>query len=243
MTRRLFAAVTLAAACGLLVAAPVPKGGKEDFGPVTDEQLNEAVDRMKQIGIALHNYHDVNGFLPNNFGVAGQAGKPAASWRVHLLPYLEEEALYKQYNFDEAWDSEANKKLIELMPKIYAPIRVKTKEKGMTFYRGFDGADTTFESGKKLRFGANFADGTSNTIGVVEAGEPVIWTKPEDIKFDPKKGLPELGGLFDGDFHVVLMDGSVAKATGKQVNADQFKLFITASDGMAVNSTAAFGRK
>jgi hypothetical protein len=243
MTRRLFAAVTLAAVGGLLLAAPVPKGGKEDFGPVTDEQLQEAVERMKQIGIALHNYHDTYGFLPNNFGLAGQAGKPAASWRVHLLPYLEEEALYKQYNFDEAWDSESNKKLIDKLPKIYAPIRVKTKEKGLTFYRGFDGPDTAFEADKRLMLGRSFPDGTSNTLGVVEAGEPVIWTKPEDIKFDVKKGLPELGGLFDGDFHVVIMDGSVQKAIGKKVNADQFKLFITRSDGMAVNHEAAFGHK
>lgn len=242
MTRRLFAAAVLAAVGSLLVAAPVPKGGKEDFGPVTDEQLRESENNLKQIGIALHNYHDAYGFLPNNFGLAGQAGKPAASWRVHLLPYLEEEALYKQYNFDEAWDSETNKKLIEKMPKIYAPIRVKTKEKGLTFYRGFDGPDTTFEADKKIRI-RDFLDGTSNTIGVFEAGEPVTWTKPEDIKFDAKKGLPELGGLFDGDFHVVLMDGSVAKATGKKVNADQFKLMVTRSDGQVVNSDAAFGRK
>jgi hypothetical protein len=242
MTHRLFAVVTLAAVVGGLIAAPVPKGGKEDFGPVTDEQLQESVNNLKQIGIALHAYHDAYGFLPNNTGVAGQAGKPAASWRVHLLPFLEEEALYKQYNFDEAWDSEANKKLIEKLPKIYAPIRVKTKEKGLTFYRGFDGPDTAFEAGKKLRM-VGFADGLSNTVGVVEAGEPVVWTKPEDIKFDAKKGLPELGGLFNGDFHVVLMDGSVAKATGKKVNADQFKLMVTRSDGMAVNPDAAFGKK
>ncbi len=243
MTRRLFAAVTLAAFGGLLLAAPVPKDKKEDFGPVTDEQLKEAVKRMKLIGIGLHNYHDAYGFLPNNFGSAGQAGKPAASWRVHLLPFLEEDTLYKQYNFDEAWDSDGNKKLIDKMPKIYAPIRVKTKEKGLTFYRGFDGADTTFESGKKLRIPAGFPDGTSNTIAVVEAGEPVVWTKPEDIKFDPKKGLPELGGLFDGDFHVVLMDGSYQKATGKKVNADEFKKYITRSDGQVNNADAAFGKK
>ena len=242
MTRRLFAAVALAAVGGLLLAAPVPKDKKEDFGPVTDEQLQEAVNNLKMIGLALHNYHDAMGFLPNNFGLAGQAGKPAASWRVHLLPYLEYDNLYRQYNFDEAWDSEGNKKLIEQMPKIYQPIRAKTKEKGHTFYRGFTGEGAVFEAGIKLRI-VGISDGTSNTAAVVEAGEPVIWTKPDDLPFDPKKPLPPLGGLFDGDFHVAFADGSVRKATGKKVNEAEFKKLITRAGGEVGDTDAALGHK
>ena len=73
---------------------------------------------------------------------------------------------------------------------------------------------------------------------MVEAREPVVWTKPEDIKFDAAKDLPKLGGLFDGDFHVLLMDGSVRLARGAKLDAKQFKLMVTRSDGMVIGSNA-----
>ncbi len=238
--RRLVPAVFATVFTATLIAAPVPKG-KEDFGPVTDEQLKEAAERMKQIGLALHAHYDTHGFLPKSLNA--KDGKPGLSWRVAILPFLEEDALYKEFKVDEGWDSEHNKKLIEKLPKIYAPIRVKAKEKGHTFYQGFDGPDTTFEAGRQLTLKLSFPDGTSTTIGVVEAGEPVVWTKPEDIKFNPKKDLPPLGGLFDGDFHVLFMDGSVRKATGKKVNATEFKKLVTKSDSWVVNVAAILGEK
>lgn len=238
---RVFAGAVLIAVSGLLVAAPVPKAKEEDFGPVTDEQLRQAASTMKQIGIALHAYHDTYGFLPAN--ITDMNDKPLLSWRVAVLPFIEEDALYKQFKLDEAWDGETNKKLIEELPKIYAPVRVKTKEKGLTFLQGFDGPDATFEAGKKLRIPASFPDGTSNTVAVVEGGEPVIWSKPADLKFDATKDLPKLGGQFDGDFHAVCMDGAFYKVNGKQMDHPQFKLMVTRSDGQAVNSDAAFGKK
>jgi hypothetical protein len=109
--------------------------------------------------------------------------------------------------------------------------------------QGFDGVDATFEGGKKLRLPASFPDGTSTTIAVVEAGEPVIWSKPGDIPFDATKPLPALDGQFDGDFHVVCMDGASYKAIGKNVNADVFKKMITKAHGHVVNIEAALWHK
>lgn len=113
----------------------------------------------------------------------------------------------------------------------------------MTFLQGFDGTDTTFEAGKKLRIPASFPDGTSNTIAIVEAGNLVVWSKPEDVKFDATKPLPSLGRQFDGDFHLVCMDGATYKAVGKSVNADEFKKMITKADGQVINMDAALGQK
>ena len=65
------------------------------------------MNNLKQIGLALHMYHDVNGKFPTN--VYGPKGEPLLSWRVHLLPFLEEDGLYKQFKMDEAWDGPTNK--------------------------------------------------------------------------------------------------------------------------------------
>ena len=214
--------------CPTLFAAPVPKDKDEKPGPVTDEQLKESEKNLKQIALGMHNYESVYGHLPNNTNPLGKE-KPAVSWRVLLLPYMEEDALYKEYNFEKAWNSEENKKLIDKLPKIYQPIRVKTKEKGQTFYRGFAGPGAVFEAGQKITL-PGIADGTTNTVAVVEADEPVIWTKPEELAFDPKKPLPKLGGLFDGEFHMALCDGSVRKVKAK-FDADVMKAMITRNGG------------
>jgi hypothetical protein len=58
----------------------------------------------------------------------------------------------------------------------------------------------------------------------------VIWTKPDDLPFDANKALPKLGGLFDGEFHVAVCDGSVILVK-KDYDADEMKKFITHNGG------------
>jgi hypothetical protein len=70
------------------------------------------------------------------------------------------------------------------------------------------GPDSRFELFFCPRYGS-IIDGTSYTLFVVEGGEPVPWTKPADLPYDPKKPVPRLGGLFDGDFNGLFCDGSV----------------------------------
>jgi Protein of unknown function (DUF1559) len=226
---------------GSLAAAPVPKDkDKEEApGPITDGQLQQSQKNLKLIGLAIHNFESTHGVIPNN--VTDGDGKPTLSWRVHLLPYLEQDELYKQFNLDEPWDGKTNKKLVEQMPAVFAPVRMKPKQKGVTFYRGFAGEGTTFEPGQRITF-ASFTDGMSNTIGVIEAGEPCIWTKPDDLPFDPKKDVPKLGGEFDGAFHVLLMDGSVQKGNAKKVDADMFKLLVQRNDGRVIVMESGLGQ-
>jgi hypothetical protein len=217
-----------------LVAAPIPKDGR--LPPPTPEQLRASENNLKQIGLAGHNYHAAYNQMANN--IYSKDGKTLLSWRVHLLPYIEETPLFNEFKLDEPWDSEHNKKLIARMPKVYAPIRVKA-EPGQTFYRGFDGPGAAFESGKRLRIPASFPDGTSNTAWVVEAGQPVVWTKPDDLRFDPQKDLPKLGGLFEGEFHVLTVDGAVHRAK-KDFDPQTFKLMVTSADGHVIAPAAVF---
>jgi hypothetical protein len=193
----------LVPAVAVLALGFAPAGASDE--PPSNKEILTSQNNLKQIGIAHHSYHDSTGIMVQD--IVDKDGKPLLSWRVQLLPFIEQDNLYRQFKLDEAWDSADNKKLIAQIPKVYAPIRVKAKE-GETFYQCFTGKDALFGSGKKLTL-AGIPDGTSNTIMVIEAGDPVIWTKPADIQYDPKKPLPKLGGMFEGNFNIGLADGSV----------------------------------
>jgi prepilin-type processing-associated H-X9-DG protein len=194
----------------------------------------EAANSLKQIGLAAHNYHDALGRFPfpfpgKNGGPAGPNDKALLSWRVAILPFIEQDNLYRQFKFDEPWDSEHNKKLIPLMPKIYASPGVEV-EKGVTFYQCFTGPNA-MHPGISI---ANIVDGTSNTLMVVEGGEPVIWTKPDDLPYDPRKPLPKLGGVFDDGFNALFCDGSV-RFIKKTVKEEVLRALITANGGEVIN--------
>jgi Protein of unknown function (DUF1559) len=174
-------------------------------------------NNLKQIQLAMWNYHDVNGSFPTN--VLDKEGKPLLSWRVQLLPYLEQDHIYKQFKLDQPWDSDHNKALIEKMPAILKSPMQDPKLTDRTTYLGPKGPGTMWDIPKrKDRQGkfqglsvADITDGTSNTIMVVECDDlhAVIWSKPDDLAVDAKdpfKGLVRPGA--DG-FNVAMGDGSV----------------------------------
>ena len=189
-------------------------------------------NNLKQIGLALHNYHDTMGVLPAA-AICDKAGKPLLSWRVAILPYVEQENLYRQFKLDEPWDSENNKKLIDKLPPIYAIPGAKKAKPGETHYRVLINTGAAFDLKKGLRIPADFPDGLSNTILVVEAEESVIWTKPEGIEFDPMKDLPKFGTFFKGGFNTLLGDGSV-RHISKTVDPKTLKLLIMRNDGEVI---------
>ncbi|MDB5307287.1 MAG: hypothetical protein JWO38_1489 [Gemmataceae bacterium] len=230
--RTVFMGVGVAVAAAAVVS-PVLRA-EEKLAPPTRAELVRSQNNLKQIVLAFHNFADTyGGPIPTDF--RSKDGTALLSWRVAILPYIEEVELYKQFKLDEPWDSETNKKLIAKLPKVYAPVRVKGKE-GETFYQVFAGEKAVFGPKAQPRIPASFPDGTSNTGLVFEAGEPVIWTKPADLAFDEKKALPKLGGLFDGDFHVGLADGSVIRCK-KDADETELKKLIMPADGTVIDMT------
>jgi|GEM_PF-3124267 len=205
---------------------------KEAIKKPTAQELRTSSNNLKQIGLAFHSYgSDYNDKWADD--ITDKDGQPLLSWRVALLPYLAAEDLYKEFKLDEPWDSDHNKKLIEKMPDVYAPVRVKAK-KGETFYLRFVGTGALFnEKGSSYTI-PQVPDGTSATGLVVEAGNPVIWTKPVDLPFTKKGPLPKLGGLFDGDFHALFCDGSVTLFK-KDYDLDEMRNFIIPDDGNVVD--------
>jgi len=232
--RSVVATLSVALLAVLVVAAPVPKEkAKEE--PATDEQRKEVQNNLKQIILAMHNYESAYGTWP-----ADVPGK--LSWRVQLLPYLEQDALYKQFNLSEAWDSDTNKKLIDKLPKIFAPVRVKA-DKGETFYRGFGGTNAAtagiFEPGARLKI-VSVTDGTSNTIAVIDAGEPVIWTQPgTDLDPDAKE-FPKLGRMIDGDFFFCAMCDGSTKKVKRDFDVKTMKALVSRAGGEVVVEDGVF---
>src|SRR5207253_5726964 len=98
----------------LAAALPLAKKVTESAG------REELTNNLKQIAIAFHNYASAHRDHFPAAAIYSKDGKPLLSWRVALLPYLEQDNLYKQFKLDEPWDSEHNKKLIARMPKVFA---------------------------------------------------------------------------------------------------------------------------
>ena len=138
-------------------------------------------NNLKQIVIALQNYHDAFGTLPPAY-VADRQGRPMHSWRVLLLPFLEQERLYKRYNFSEPWDGPNNSKLAAEMPRVYrCPSDSRTAVPTDTSYVVVIGSGTAWPGASAVSLGA-FADGSSNTILVVESHSSGInWMEPRDL--------------------------------------------------------------
>ena len=186
---------------------------------------------MKQLAIALHNHHDVFGRFPGAASVDGDK-KPLLSWRVAILPYLDEEKLYQEFKLNEPWDSEHNKKLIAKMPKMFANPRVPAIE-GKTYYKVFvspaGGLISAFTADHKGLTFSSISDGTSNTVLVAEGGDAVEWTKPDDIMVDPKGKAPELSIGSKEDICVVMADGSTRVLRWNSMKEDVRKGIITAN--------------
>jgi Protein of unknown function (DUF1559) len=178
--------------------------------------LIQSAKNLKQIGYALKDYHNTYGQLPPA-ATYGKDGKPLLSWRVLILPFLGEQDLYSQFALDEPWDSPNNKPLLAKMPLVYAhPTKGKPKEPYGTCYQVFVGGGAVFEAepnSKPLTLEQIQAGlGTSNTMLVVEAANPVPWTKPEDLPYGEDKPLPSLGGLYSQgspQYILLVADGSV----------------------------------
>jgi len=87
-------------------------------------------NNLKQQLLAMHNFHDTHNGFPAAYST-NKDGKPLLSWRVHILPYIEQQPLYNEFKLDEPWDSEHNKKLIAKMPQVFRSPN-STARPGMT---------------------------------------------------------------------------------------------------------------
>jgi hypothetical protein len=191
----------------------------------------KSISNLKEIGLAMHKFHDAHGHFPPA-ALTDSAGEPLLSWRVAILPYLGYGDLYKRFKSDEPWDGPFNRKLLSEMPEVYTPVDPGTKPKHETFYRGFIGGGAFFEGDEGIKI-VDITDGTVNTLMLVEAAEPIAWTKPEELPLEDGRSLPGLGGQFEDGFHALTCDGWV-HFLDKKIDADLLRWAIARDDGEVI---------
>ena len=169
------------------------------LGSADRHQLVLTQSRLDQIGSGIFQFHKAHGRLPVGDlpPIKYRDGKPLLSWRVHLLPFLQEQELYQQFHLDEPWDSEHNIKLIKQIPHVYTSPQ-HGELAGQTTYLAAGGKGTVFGSHQALSF-KGIRDGLKQTILVVQVGpdQAVPWTKPEDLTFTAEDSLDRLGKIGD----------------------------------------------
>lgn len=200
---------------------------------------------LKEIGVALHNFVDKNGYflpLPKEHPEYYDAnGRLKVSWRVHLLPYLDQQQLYEQFKLDEAWDSPHNASLAKEMPAVFrSPDTPAGSNK--TRFRIFAGKRETndegretisslFPLGKPARI-RDTTDGLSNTLLVVEVGpdKAEVWTYPKELSLEhPLDAL----GKTAGDVAVLMGDGGI-KYIKRDIDEAEWKAVIGPQDGTLI---------
>ncbi|MCH8922279.1 MAG: DUF1559 domain-containing protein [Planctomycetes bacterium] len=196
---------------------------------------NQAKSNLKNLGMGIHHYCSAHAGNFPTVAVVYKKEKPRLSWRVHVLPYIEQEALYQKFHLDEAWDSEHNKKLIEEMPPLFAAPTSKVAGEGKTVYLAVTGKGTAFEKDAKVSLDT-IPDGSSSTILLVEASDEaaVIWTKPDDWQFNPDQPLDGLVGQYKTGFLVLFAD-TAAREIPASVDEDLLRRMVLRNDGKPVN--------
>ena len=184
--------------------------------------------------LAIHNYESSLGVLPKQ-------GSNGLSWRVHILPFLKEEHLYKRFNLDEPWDSPNNIQLITEMPDSFFCQSLPDLPTGFTIYQV---PYTDLKSNPEVETSALFdntgnpislddvTDGSSNTIAIIEvdATAAVEWTKPVDWEYKPSDPMHDLGNVHPGVI-VVAMADAVTSAIPANTPPEEFKAMITRNGG------------
>lgn len=178
-------------------------------------EVKNVTQKLRQIGLAFHNFADVNGSVFAH-GYADGSVDPSArkssglqptqlSWRVHLLPFLDQKPLYEQFHLDEAWDSPHNKSLLELMPEIY---RFASTDEATTQFQVITGPEMMFGNVQPPAMRL-ITDGMRHTILALLSGpdKAVFWTKPDELTLDPGEPFAALGALPGGSVYCVMADG------------------------------------
>jgi Protein of unknown function (DUF1559) len=197
------------------------------------------VNNLKQVSLALYNYHERFGSFPPAY-IPDASGRPMHSWRVLILPFLEEQRLYDQYDFGEPWNGPNNIKLLDSMPRIFACPRRSSNPKNLTSYVVITGPGTLFPGVNSAKV-ADISDGTPNTLMVVETDNVGIpWTSPVDLdvrsmsfKINDRKA-PGISSQHPRMVNVAYVDGTVRWLGESISDEDALRALITIAGGEGI---------
>ena len=211
-----------------LVGAPVREAREA-------ARRSRCTNKLMQIGLAMHNYHDRHESFPPAFST-GDDGRPLLSWRVLILPYLEQQSLYNEFHLDEPWDSPHNKTLIDRMPEVYTCPSAGPMEPGMTTYLVPRGPSTIFPDAEGVTI-KGIEDGTSTTILVVDAAadHAVVWTEPDDWEVGETIDPDVLFGNHPGGTNMGFADGSL-RFIVETIDLNILRMLTTRSGGEVISN-------
>ena len=220
-----------------------PPLGKPAVGPRPLALRVTSINNLREIALAMHEFNANFKALPNHAIRNPQGGAPLLSWRVALLPYLQEGELYKQIRLNEPWDSNHNRQFWNKMPRVY---QMPGSAGSGTYYQVFRGDQSAFPATKKPADFNNLVadikitdivDGTSNTLFLVEAADPVNWMEPADIPFQMgDKNLPNrLGNHWGNNTFVGAFADGTARPLRRQANWDVLQALVTRNGGENVD--------
>ena len=202
----------------------------------TGNHRPNAFNSLKQIALAMHNFHDVFGHFPPQ-ALADANGNRLLSWRVMILPYLDQAPLYTEFHLDEPWDSVHNLQLVSKMPAVLKSLGQPSEksEPGKTRFVAPLTKDSPFGRAGAVRI-QDITDGTSNTLMVVEASadKAMIWTKPEDILIDENNPLNSIIAKDTNGFAACLCDGA-ARFFSRDLNQGVLQALLSVSGGEVVD--------
>jgi hypothetical protein len=200
---------------------------------------NQSMNNLKQLALAMHIYHDIYKVLPTAVGHTYRVGNETRtskfphSWRIDVLPFVEQQSLYDKYHFEEPWDSEANQEFAKQMPIMFRSPFDTDQQSTNTSYFVFTGDAAMFPLEKGAKF-SQVKDGTSKTLMLVEAKKPVPWTKPEDITYTADGPVPKIESWMPGRLLVAFADGS-ARPISDTIDEATLRALITKAGGELVN--------
>jgi type II secretory pathway pseudopilin PulG len=196
---------------------------------------NQSMNNLKQLVLGLLNFESAKRSLPAN-AIYSADGKPLLSWRVQILPYLEEGALYNEFHLDEPWDSEHNRPLIARMPQVFKNPNLPMKP-GKTNYLAVVGKECIFDGTKKGVGFRQITDGTSKTILLLEANadQAVEWTKPADWDYNANNPKAGLGGIRPGGWNAAFCDGHI-QFISNETDAQILKALFTRAGGEVIGN-------
>ncbi|WP_437229674.1 DUF1559 domain-containing protein [Planctomicrobium sp. SH661] len=198
---------------GLVVVASL-------FWPVTrtarePARRSQCKNNLKQIALALYNYHDTWGTLPPA-AIYDSNGQALHSWRVIILPFIEDGSLYNQIDLTKPWDDPVNEKVRNLpFPVFQCPSA--NIPRTSTTYRAIIGENYAFHP-TQPRSLEDITDGLSNTVLIVETDEEhaVHWMQPDFDGAELFAALnPESKTVHKEGGHAVIGDGSVRFLSNK----------------------------
>ncbi|MBL9165051.1 MAG: DUF1559 domain-containing protein [Planctomycetaceae bacterium] len=213
-----------------------------DFLPALTQKMRDAsyrksrMNNFKQIALGLHNHESARSMFPAGASY-DNSGKPLLSWRVQILPYIEQMELYNQFHLDEPWDSEHNRKLIDQMPEFYADpdsaVRAAIGDRGRTTFLAPRAEGTVLGGREGIKFG-DLKDGSSQTIMVVEVvpQRAVVWTKPDDWEVDLANPLDGVKRSDRDGFVAAWCDGH-SSVISNDTDAEEFRGNLTYDGGEA----------